>query len=91
MQLKIPPEGGFFFRKCDSFFKSPKKIFQKTIPNLKFKFPAKNTLLLLAGNLNFKHRIVFWNIFDREDSPAVQGITLMMMRELSFLHKDRGP
>ena len=31
--------------------------------NLKFKFPAKNTLLLLAGNLNFKLRIVFWNIF----------------------------
>ena len=30
-----------------------KKIFQKTILNLKFKFPVKNTLLLLAGNLNF--------------------------------------
>ena len=42
---------------------SKKKIFQKTILNLKFEFPAKNTLLLLAGNLNFKLRIIFWNIF----------------------------
>ena len=31
--------------------------------NLKFKFPAQNILLLLAGNSNFKLRIVFWNIF----------------------------
>ena len=43
--------------------KSQKKVFQKTVLNLKFKFPANNTLLLLAGNLNFKLRIVFWNIF----------------------------
>jgi len=28
---------------------------------LKFKFPTKKTLLLLAENLNFKHRLVFWN------------------------------
>ena len=42
---------------------SKKNIFQKTILSLKFKFPANNTLLLLAGNLNFKLRIVFWNIF----------------------------
>ena len=37
-----------FFRKCDSFFKSPnllKKIFQKTILNLKFKIPAHNMIL----------------------------------------------
>ena len=40
-----------------------KKLSKKTILNLKFKFPAKNTLLLLAGNLNFKLRIVFWNKF----------------------------
>ena len=55
-----------FFRKFDSFFKSPnlqEKIFQKTTLNLKFKFPDKNTLLLLVGNLDFKLRIVFWNIF----------------------------
>ena len=31
--------------------------------NLKFKFSAKNTLLLLAANLNFTFRIVFWNNF----------------------------
>ena len=54
-----------FFRKFDSFFKSPnlqEKIFQKTTLNLKFKLPDKNTLLLLVGNLDFKLRIVFWNI-----------------------------
>ena len=32
-----------FFKKCDSFFKSPKKIFQKIILSLKFKFPANNS------------------------------------------------
>jgi hypothetical protein len=55
-----------FFRKCDSFFKSPnlqKKIFQKTILNLKFKLPAHNSIILWAGILTFKYRIVFWNIF----------------------------
>ena len=59
-------KGGFFSESVIRFFRSPnlkKEIFQKTILNLKFKFPAKNTLLLLAGNLNFKLRIVFWNIF----------------------------
>jgi hypothetical protein len=59
-------KGGFFSESAIRFFKSPnlqKKIFQKTILSLKFKFPANNTLLLLAGNLNFKFRIVFWNIF----------------------------
>ena len=30
----------FFFRKCDVFVKSPKKIFQITILNVKFKFPV---------------------------------------------------
>ena len=36
-----------------------KKIFQKTILSLKFKFPANNSKVLLAGNINFKLRIVF--------------------------------
>jgi hypothetical protein len=57
---------GSFFRKVRCVFKSPnlqKKIFQKAILNLKFKFPANNNKVLLAGNLNFKLRIVFWNIF----------------------------
>ena len=39
-------KGGFFFWKCDVFFqicKSPKKIFQITILNLKFRFPANNS------------------------------------------------
>ena len=53
-----------FFRKCDVFFKSPnleKKKYSKKlhILNLKFKFPANNTLLFWAENLNFKFRIVF--------------------------------
>ena len=55
-----------FFQKVRYVFqisKSPKKRYsKKPILNMKFEFPA-NTLLLLAGNLNFKFRIVFWNIF----------------------------
>ena len=65
LQLIFPLKVAFF-RKGVSFFRSPnleKNILQKTILSLKFKFPANNTLLLLAGNLNFKLRIVFWNIF----------------------------
>ena len=59
-------KGGFLSESAMCFSNlqfSRKKIFQKTILSLKFKFPAKNTLLLLAGNSNFKLRIVFWNIF----------------------------
>ena len=59
-------KGGFFSESTICFFRSPnlqKKIFQKTILNLKFKFLANYSILLLAGNLNFKLRIVFWNIF----------------------------
>ena len=55
-----------FFQKVRNVFqnyKSPEKIFQKAILRLKFKLmPANNTLLLLAGNLNLKLRIVFRNI-----------------------------
>ena len=43
--------------KFDSFFRSPnlqKKLFQKTILSLKFKFPSNYSILLLVGNLNFK-------------------------------------
>ena len=64
--LKGYPKGGFFSERADSFFKSPnlqKKIFQKTILDLKFKIPALNSILLWAGILNFKFRIVFWIIF----------------------------
>ena len=42
---------------------SKKKYSKKTILSLKFKFPANNSKMFLAGNLNFKFRIVFWNIF----------------------------
>jgi hypothetical protein len=30
---------------------------------LKFKYPANFNILSMPGNLNFKFRIVFWNIF----------------------------
>ena len=42
-----------FFRKFDSFFKSPnlpKKIFQKTILDLKFKIPAHNSIIFMGRN-----------------------------------------
>ena len=55
-----------FFQKVRFVFqtsKSSKKIFQKTILNLKFKFHANSSILKLAGNLNFKSRIVFRNNF----------------------------
>ena len=61
-----------FFRKCD-FFKSPnlqKKKYSKKL-NLTFKIPAHNILLLLAGILNFKFRIVFWEIWRFEKRIAL--------------------
>ena len=59
------PKGGFFSESAMCFLnlQISKKILQKTILSLKFKFPTNNTLLLLAGNLNFKFRIAFRNIF----------------------------
>ena len=59
------PKGGFFqkVRCVFQISKSPKKIFQKTILSLKFKFPANNSKVLLVGNLDFKLRIVLCNIF----------------------------
>ena len=61
--LEDSTKGGFFSESAIRFSKlqiSKKKIFQKTILNLKFKLPANNTLL---GNLNFKLRIVFGIFF----------------------------
>ena len=57
---------GVFFQKVRFIFqisKSQKKKIQKTILSLKFKFPANNTLLLLAGNFDFKFKIVFLEFF----------------------------
>ena len=54
------------FRKCDSFFIPPnleKKYSKKTILNLKFKISAQSSIMLWAGILNFKFKIVFWNTF----------------------------
>ena len=66
MKVDISDKGVFFSVSVIRFFKSPnfqKERFQKTILDLKFKFPSSNTLLLLAGNLNFKFRIVFLDFF----------------------------
>ena len=43
--------------------KSPKQLFQKNTLTLKFKIPNHNSIMLWAGILNFKFRIVFWNMF----------------------------
>ena len=54
-----------FFRKCDSFFKSPKiqkKIFQKNYPELEIQNsrPYQNTVM--GGNFKFQVQDSFWNI-----------------------------
>ena len=59
-------KGGFFSESAIRFSNLPIskiRIFHKTILSLKFKFPVNYSVLLLAGNLNFKFRIIFWNIF----------------------------
>ena len=52
----------FFSESVIRFSNLQKNLFQKTILILKFKFPAYNSKVLWAGNLNFMFRIVFWNI-----------------------------
>ena len=61
---------------------SKKKIFQKTILDMKFKIPAYNSIVLWAGILNFKCRIVFWNLFFwrfgitlSEEKPPLTGMS----------------
>ena len=61
--MKLSRSKGGIFQKVRFVFqisKSPQNIFQITILGLKFEFIV---LLLLAGNLNFKLRIGFSNIF----------------------------
>ena len=53
-----------YFQRVRLIFQiSKEKIFQKTILNLKSKIPAHNSIILWAGILNFRFRIVIWNIF----------------------------
>ena len=53
-----------YFKKVRIIFRiSKEKIIKKTILNLKLKIPAHNSIMLWAGILNLKSRIVFWNIF----------------------------
>ena len=50
-------KGGFFSESAICFSDlqiSKKKIFQKTILSLKFKFPTNNTLLLLVEKFKFQ-------------------------------------
>ena len=54
---------GSFFSESAIHFSNLQKKYSKTILNLKFNIPAHNIILLWAGILNFKFRIVFWNIF----------------------------
>ena len=58
---------GSFFQKVRFVFLdlqiSKKKNIPKYYPELEIKSPTNYSILLLAGNLNFKLRIVFWNIF----------------------------
>ena len=64
--MKTFIKGGFFSERAIRFSNlqiSKIRIFQKTILSLKFKFPANYSILLLAGNLNFKFRIVFLEYF----------------------------
>ena len=64
--IAVDTKGGFFSESAMKFFqisKSQKKIFQKAILSLKFKFPTNNSKVLLAGNLDFKLRIVFLEYF----------------------------
>ena len=49
-----------FFRKCNSFFKSPKEITPNHYPELEIWISC---LLLWAGISNFKFRIVIWSNF----------------------------
>jgi hypothetical protein len=46
--FQCTPKGGFFSESAICFSNLKKKIFQKTILDLKFKFHDNNTLLLLA-------------------------------------------
>ena len=57
----LPGKGGFFSESVIRFsnLQISRKIYSKTILALKFIYLR----MLLAGNLNFKLRIVFWNIF----------------------------
>ena len=53
-----------YFQRVRLIFQiSKEKIFQKTILNLKSKIPAHNSIIIWAGILNFRFRIVIWNIF----------------------------
>ena len=59
-------KGGFFSERSIHFLDlqiSKKNYSKKLSWAWNLNFPANYSILLLAGNLNFKLRIVFWNIF----------------------------
>ena len=60
------PKGDFFSEKSIHFLDLHifKENYSKKLSLAsKFKYPANYSILLLAGNLNFKLIIAFWNIF----------------------------
>ena len=70
-----------------SILQISKKIFQKTILQLKFKFLANDSKVLLAGNLNFKLRIVFFEIWRSKKRIALSGkkATLQVLTDVNPL------
>ena len=65
------------------FFKSPnlqKYIFQKTILNLEFKFPANNSKVLFGGKFKFQAQASFLEYFSFEIWRSVKRIALSEKR-----------
>ena len=52
-----------FFRKCDSFFKSPKKIFQKNYPALEIQISRKKHFTVIGGKFKFQAQDSFLEYF----------------------------
>ena len=87
--ISIQDKGGFFFQKMRFVFQiSKKSIFQKNILSLKFKFPVNNSILQLAGNLNLKLWIVFWNIFILEIWRFEKRIAFSEKKPLLTFHSN---
>ena len=55
-------KGGFFSESVIHFSNLQIKNIPKNYPEIEIEFFDKNSKGLLAGNLDFKFRIVFWNI-----------------------------
>ena len=63
-QGSVFSKGGFFSESVICFSNLQKKIFQKTILNLKFKFPANNSKVKFQGQDSFLEYF-FWRFEKR--------------------------